>query len=239
LPNASTNLSIKPPSEPPALSGLLLIDKPSGISSFDIIRRLRRQTGARKIGHAGTLDPMATGLMLMLFGAATKQASHLVGLDKTYVAEMTLGATSTTGDAAGEVTPVSDRQPTLDDLNAALAPFTGEITQTPNQYSAIKIGGVRAYKLAREGKTVAMPPRQITIHTLKLLDYTYPIVKFEAHVSSGTYIRTLAEDIGQQLQTGAHLSALSRTAVGDFTFSQAKKLDSIDAINLMASLLSL
>jgi len=221
------------------LNGLLLIDKPSGISSFDIIRRLRRQTGVRKIGHAGTLDPMATGLMLMLFGSATKQAGRLVGLDKTYVAEMTLGATSTTGDASGELTPASSHQPTSEELKAALTRFIGEIIQTPSQYSAIKIGGVRAYKLAREGKTVAMPPRQVTIHSLKLLDYTYPTAKFEAHVSSGTYIRTLGEDIGRQLQAGAYLSALRRTTVGDFTLSQAKKLDSINTANLAASLLLL
>lgn len=228
------NSSTKPAETP---SGLLLIDKPAGITSFDIIRRLRHQTGVRKIGHAGTLDPMATGLMLMLFGSATKQASKLVGLDKTYVAEMTLGATSTTGDAEGELAPVSDRQPTKDEILAAFTKFTGAINQTPNQYSAIKIKGVRAYKLAREGKTVEMPPRHVTIHDLKLLDYTYPVVKFEARVSSGTYIRTLAEDIGNHLEIGAHLSSLRRTQVGDFRADQASVLDAVDAAALSTRLI--
>jgi tRNA pseudouridine55 synthase len=224
-------------SAPP--SGLLLIDKPAGITSFDIIRQLRRQTGVRKIGHAGTLDPAATGLMVMLFGAACKQASRFSGLDKTYIAEMTLGATSSTGDREGELTAVSERQPTKDEVVAALQRFVGDITQTPSQYSAIKVGGVRAYKLAREGKTVEMPPRQVTIHLIELLDYTYLIARFEVRVSSGTYIRTLAADIGQALHTGAYLSALQRTSIGDFSLSQANNLDSITTANLATSLLPL
>jgi len=220
----------KPPISDP--SGLLLIDKPAGISSFDIIRALRRQTGVRKIGHAGTLDPAATGLMIMLVGTATKQASRFSGLDKTYLAELTLGATSTTGDREGELTRVSDRQPTAAELEAALQHFRGDITQTPSPYSAIKVNGQRAYQLARAGKTVEMPPRQVTVHTLKLLGYTYPTARFEARVSSGTYIRTLAEDIGRNLGTGAYLSALQRTSIGEFTLSQAKELNSITVANL-------
>ena len=210
-----------------APSGLLLIDKPAGITSFDIIRTLRRTTGVRKIGHAGTLDPAATGLMLMLFGSATKQASQLSGLEKTYVAEMTLGATSATGDREGELTMVSDRQPTQDEIEATLQRFVGEITQTPSQYSAIKVGGVRAYKLARAGKDVTMPPRQVTVYDIKLLEYSYPKVRFEAKVSSGTYIRTLAEDIGHNLNTGAYLSALRRTSVGAYRVDNAHILETL------------
>jgi tRNA pseudouridine55 synthase len=217
-------------------SGLLLIDKPVGITSFDIIRALRRQTGVRKVGHAGTLDPMASGLMLMLVGTATKQAGRFSGLDKTYVAEMTLGATSTTGDREGELTPVSGQKPSQEQLEGALEPFVGEITQTPSQYSAIKVGGVRAYKLARAGKAVTMPPRQITIHAITLLEYAYPLVRFEAKVSSGTYIRSLAEDIGRTLQTGAYLSALRRTQIGEFSLDQAHTLDSVDAARLKVQL---
>jgi tRNA pseudouridine55 synthase len=212
-------------------SGLLLIDKPAGITSFDIIRKLRQATGVRKIGHAGTLDPAATGLMLMLFGTATKQASKLSGLDKTYMAEMTLGVTSTTGDREGELTAASERQPMQEEVEAALRHFVGDITQTPSQYSAIKVGGVRAYKLARAGKDVTMPRRQVTVYDIKLLDYGYPIVRFEAKVSSGTYIRSLAEDIGQELTTGAYLSALQRTQVGDYQLSQASPLDAIGSAN--------
>lgn len=217
-------------SAPP--SGLLLIDKPAGITSFDIIRALRRQTGVRKIGHAGTLDPAATGLMLMLFGTATKQAARFSGLDKTYVAEMTLGATSTTGDREGELAAVSDRRPTEEEVTAALKRFEGQITQTPSPYSAIKVGGVRAYKLAREGKAVEMPSRQVTVRSIKLLDYAYPVARFETRVSSGTYIRSLAEDIGQTLGTGAYLSALQRTSIGDFTLEQSHALDQVKAANL-------
>ena len=223
----------------PGPSGLLLIDKPSGISSFDIIRRLRRQTGVRKIGHAGTLDPFATGLMIMMLGSATKQAGHFSGLDKTYVAEMTLGAISTTGDREGELTSVSDRQPTLQKVTAALKRFEGDITQTPPTYSAIKVNGVRAYKLARQGKTVEMPPRQVTVHEIKLLGYNYPTIQFEANVSSGTYIRTLAQDIGQELKTGAYLDELQRTRIGDLTLDQASTLESVEATTLPTKLLSI
>jgi tRNA pseudouridine55 synthase len=219
-----------------APNGLLLIDKPAGITSFDIIRILRRNTGVRKIGHAGTLDPAATGLMLMLFGTATKQASRFSGLDKTYVAEMTLGATSTTGDREGEITKVSTRQLSQTRVQAALQHFVGEITQTPSQYSAIKVGGVRAYKLARAGKDVAMPSRQVTVHEIKLLGYDYPRVRFEVKVSSGTYIRTLAEDIGQQLKTGAYLSALQRTQIGQYNLDYASSLDAVDVANFASKL---
>lgn len=220
----------------PGPSGLLLIDKPSSISSFDIIRRLRRQTNVRKIGHAGTLDPFATGLMIMLLGSATKQAGHFSGLDKTYLAEMTLGATSATGDREGEKTPVSGRQPTLQGVTAALKRFEGDIMQTPPAYSAIKVNGVRAYKLARQGKTITMPPREVTVYEIKLLDYDYPVVRFEANVSSGTYVRTLAQDIGEELKTGAYLSELQRTRIGDFAVAQAHALDSVDSTNFIAKL---
>jgi tRNA pseudouridine55 synthase len=224
-------------STPP--SGLLLIDKPAGITSFDIIRTLRRTTGVRKIGHAGTLDPAATGLMLMLFGAATKPASRFSGLDKTYIAEMTVGATSTTGDREGELSKVSDRQPSKQEVEAALKHFKGEITQTPSPYSAIKVDGVRAYKLARAGKYVAMPPRQVAIYKINLLDYKYPKATFEARVSSGTYIRTLAEDIGQELKTGAYLNALQRTAVGEYKIADSHALKDVTEATYQQDLINI
>lgn len=217
---------------PSTLSGLLLVNKPAGISSFDIIRKLRRRTDVRKMGHAGTLDPAATGLMLMLVGAATKQAAQLTKLDKTYRAELTLGATSSTGDAEGELTPVSDTQPTLKVVTAALQQFQGDITQIPSAYSAIKVNGVRAYKLAREGKEVTMPPREVTVHSIELLSYAYPVVTFEASVSSGTYIRSLGQDIGDVLGTGGYLTGLCRTACGTYNLSAATNLDAITAENL-------
>lgn len=223
--------------EPLAFSGLLLIDKPTGITSFDIIRALRRQTGIRKIGHAGTLDPMATGLMLMLIGAATKQASRFSGLDKAYQAEITLGATSSTGDAEGELTQISNRSPRKAELDASLTHFTGPITQTPPKYSAIKVNGVRAYKLAREGKNVVMPPRQVKVHRLQITNYAYPYITLQATVSSGTYIRSLAIEIGEHLKTGAYLSSLRRVSVGPYTIAQAHNLAGLNHKNIAASVI--
>lgn len=210
------------------MNGLLLVDKPLGITSFDIIRRLRRQTDVRKIGHAGTLDPLATGLMLMLFGTACKQAMTLTKLDKRYSAELTLGANSTTGDAEGDKLSVSDRVPTKAEVIVALDQFRGEIIQTPSIYSAIKINGQEAYKHARAGRSVKMPSRQVTVYELELLSYDYPNIKLEAKVSSGTYIRSLAEDLGAALETGAYLSGLVRTEVGEYKLSNAIQLDKCD-----------
>ncbi|HSX41046.1 MAG TPA: tRNA pseudouridine(55) synthase TruB [Candidatus Saccharimonadales bacterium] len=220
-------------------NGLLLIDKPTDITSFDIIRRLRKSTGVRKIGHTGTLDPMATGLMLMLFGSYTKKAPEFVGLDKVYEAEMTLGAVSTTGDAEGEITAVSDNQPSQGAIELAAAQFVGEIRQTPSKYSAIKIGGVEAYKLARRGQSFHMPSRNVFVHKLQVTSYKYPVVRFTAHVSSGTYIRTLAEDIGESLKVGAYLSNLRRTKIGDFDVKNAQNLPDMTTVSLPDHLLTI
>jgi tRNA pseudouridine55 synthase len=208
------------------MNGLLLVDKPVGITSFDVIRRLRRTTGVKKIGHAGTLDPQASGLMILLFGSACKSAGNYSKLDKAYRAEVTLGANSSTGDREGELVSVSNRVPGREEVEAALKKFTGIITQTPPAYSAIKIAGKEAYKYARQGKAVEVPSRQITIHRLNLLSYDYPKLEVEADVSSGTYIRTLAEDIGKELGTGAFLSGLTRTSVGGFKLDEAVSLES-------------
>jgi len=213
------------PSSEPKINGLLVINKPQGITSFDVIRQLRRITGERKVGHTGTLDPMATGVMVLLFGSATKQAAEFSKLNKTYEAEITLGSTSSTGDAEGQLTPGSDQEPTVDQVQTALKQFTGQITQTPPIYSAIKIDGQEAYKRARRGESVEIPSRQVTIYSIKLLDYSYPIIKLAADVSSGTYIRTLAEDVGKALETGAYLSGLVRTRVGEFDLAKAIELD--------------
>jgi tRNA pseudouridine55 synthase len=211
------------------LNGLMLVDKPVGISSFDVIRILRRQTGVRKIGHAGTLDPLASGLMLMLFGTACKQADKLTKFDKRYRALITLGSDSSTGDGEGIKTAVSERIPTRAEIDKAISQFTGEITQTPSAYSAIKINGKEAYKRARAGEVVVMPSRTVQIRELKLVEYNYPILELEAEVSSGTYIRSLAQDIGASLGTGAYLSGLVRTRVDNYQLSEACKLDDMDA----------
>ena len=221
------------------MNGLLLVNKPVGITSFDVIRQLRRSTGVKKIGHAGTLDPLASGLMLMLFGTACKQAQTFSKLDKTYLGELTLGLTSTTGDEEGEKISGSDRVPTLAEIETAAQQFVGEITQTPSQYSAIKINGTEAYKLARAGKTVEMPSRQVTINSLEIRSYEYPRITFEAGVSSGTYIRSLAADIGETLGTGGYLSALQRTRVGEFDLLDAVELPTADNQVVTANLLTI
>lgn len=207
------------------MDGLLGLNKPKGPTSFDLIRQLRRITGVRKIGHTGTLDPLASGLMLMLFGAATKQAQNFSKLDKTYLAEITLGANSTTGDAEGELKPVSDRVPIRSEVDKLVKGMIGEIEQIPPIYSAIKVGGKEAYKLARQGKTVDLPARRVNVYELTIQDYSYPKLEIEAKVSSGTYIRSLAADIGQKLETGAFLSDLTRTKVGNYHLENALDLD--------------
>jgi tRNA pseudouridine55 synthase len=176
-----------------------------------------------RVGHTGTLDPFATGLIIILLGDACSRSDEFLKLDKVYEATIHLGATSTTGDPEGEIAPVSDRQPTKRDISQALQQFTGEITQIPPAYSAIKINGQRAYKLARAGKAVDMPSRQVTVYALDLVDYTHPELKVRAHVSSGTYIRTLATDIGATLGVGAYCSALRRTRVGEYDVDRAEQ----------------
>lgn len=220
------------------LHGLLLVDKPLGISSFDVIRALRRQTGVKKIGHAGTLDPLASGLMLMLFGSACKKAETFTKLDKRYIAQITFGASSTTGDNEGEKLSVSNREPSLQEIQTELLALTGEITQTPSMYSAIKINGKEAYKRARAGETVVMPSRRVTIYENTLIRYAYPTLELSSKVSSGTYIRTLADDLGRALGVGGYLSGLVRTEVGAFSLEQATKLDQVDSDLVKDSLLS-
>lgn len=214
------------------MDGILLVDKPVGISSFGVVARVRgiikAETGQKiKIGHTGTLDPAATGLMILVLGKYTKRAGEFSKLDKTYEAELTLGHTSTTGDKEGEITQKSIQQPTKQDVQAVLSTFVGQISQTPPSYSAIKVDGQRAYKLARKGITPVIKPREITVYSLKLTDYSYPKLKFTVSVSSGTYIRTLAEDIGAKLGAGAYLSALRRTKVGEFDIETALKIGDI------------
>lgn len=201
---------------------IILADKPAGISSFGVVARVRRQLSEQaghkiKVGHTGTLDPFATGLMILLSGKFTRRAGEFSKLDKVYEATIQLGATSSTGDPEGEIIEqVVQAIPSEQQAREALQAFTGKITQTPPVFSAIKINGQRAYKLARSGQTVAMPPREVKIYSIELLSYEYPLLKIRAHVSSGTYIRTLAEDIGEALGTGAYTAELRRTKVGEY-----------------------
>lgn len=209
------------------MEDVLLIDKPKGWTSFDVVgkirSRLRQQTGQKvKVGHAGTLDPLATGLLIVLVGRATKQQDSFMKQDKVYEVEMKLGQTSTTADEEGEKTEVSSRQPDLTELEAAVNQFVGTIQQIPPAYSAIKIDGQRAYKLARAGKEVVIEPRTVTIYEITELTYQYPMVSFTAKVSSGTYIRSLVTDIGDALGTGAYMTNLRRTSIGEYDVSNAQ-----------------
>lgn len=210
---------------------IILVDKPAGISSFGVVAKIRRELRDEfghkvKVGHTGTLDPFATGLLILLSGKMTKKSNEFLKLDKIYEAEMKLGFVSTTGDPEGEVTEyLSQRnEPSLDEIKACIKTFLGEIDQTVPRFSAVKINGERAYKLARKGTDFETPTRKVTIYEIEILDYSYPILKIRCHVSSGTYIRTLAEDIGKKLGTGAYLTALRRTKIGDYHIEDAKQI---------------
>ena len=209
---------------------IILIDKPAGLSSFGVVARVRRRLSMEagkkvKVGHTGTLDPFATGLLILLANKATKLSNQFLKLDKWYEATICLGKTSTTGDPEGEITEQNtEKVPTLEEVKAVVNQFVGQITQTVPAYSAVKINGQRAYQLARRGEAVSMPTRQIEIYAIEILSYNYPGLISRTHVSSGTYIRTLGEDIGKALGVGAYLTALRRTQVGDYQIKNAVKL---------------
>jgi tRNA pseudouridine55 synthase len=225
------------------MQGVLLVDKPAGWTSFDAVNYTRKivaqAEGKRpkqvKVGHTGTLDPFATGLLVLLIGKEyTRRAGELSKLDKTYEVTMKLGAASSTGDPEGEITPVKGKGPVPAEkaLKEALKRFTGRIEQVPPVFSAIKINGQRAYKLAREGKEVRIEPRHVMINRLELVGYTYPEAKFITDVSSGTYIRSLVEDIGKSLGTGAYTTSLRRVSVGKYDIKEASPVKEITADEL-------
>ena len=239
---------------------IILVDKPAGISSFGVVAkvrsRLKNEFGHKvKVGHTGTLDPFATGLLILLSGKMTKRSNEFLKLDKVYDATMKLGYVSSTGDPEGEITRYNPQQaqissvedisepskarisaktpvatgvldacPKLSDIELAVSHFVGKITQTPPRFSAIKVGGQRAYKLARQNKDFEIPVREVEIYSIEILHYNYPEFKIRVHCSSGTYIRTLAEDIGKALGTGAYLTALRRTKIGKYDIKDANML---------------
>jgi tRNA pseudouridine55 synthase len=224
------------------MDGILLINKPLGWTSHDVVAKVRsllgQATGQKiKVGHTGTLDPMATGLMILVIGSYTKRAAEFSKLDKTYAAELTLGATSSTADAEGEIVQQSKKVPTQGEVEQVLESFTGEIEQIPPIFSAIKVNGQRAYKLARAGTEVKLESRRVKINSLLLTEYAYPKLKFTADVSSGTYIRSLAVDIGENLGTGAYLSALKRTIVGNYSLDEAFDLEDLNLQSIANNLL--
>lgn len=211
------------------MNGFLVINKPQTWTSFDVVAKIRNKLGVKKVGHTGTLDPMATGVLILCIGKATKLAQTISDRNKEYIGEITLGATSNTDDAEGEITPnQSVEEKTKEEIEAILPEFRGTIMQMPPQFSAKKIGGKRAYKLARQGKKVELKPSEITIHELELLDYKWPVVKIRVLSSKGTYIRSIARDIGKKLGVGGYLTSLQRTKVGDYTLDQACNIEEAD-----------
>ncbi len=219
------------------MQGILLVDKPAGWTSFDVVNYVRRMVAnaegkkpkSIKVGHSGTLDPFATGLLVLLIGKEyTRRAKEFSDLDKTYEAVLRLGITSSTGDPEGHLTDGSESKPSLDDIRRCAIKLTGVISQTPPAYSAIKINGRRAYQLARAGKQVVIEPRKVVVSQLSIKQYTYPEVTIVTDVSSGTYIRSLVETIGQVLHTGAYTTALRRTRIGDYSVDQAAAVETLD-----------
>lgn len=211
------------------LSGALLIRKPVGATSFDIVRDIRRIFGG-KIGHSGTLDPFATGLLIILIGHATRLQDELHMLPKRYRAAITLGATSDTDDSAGKIQEVSDAIPTEQEILTALAHIQHQTSQIPPAYAAIKINGKKMYEYARAGESVERKARPITMHEIILEEYTYSTLQISVTCSTGTYIRSLARDIGEILGTGAYCSQLTRTAIGSFTNKNANSPEELPKV---------
>jgi tRNA pseudouridine55 synthase len=221
-----------------AIEGVLVVDKPPAMTSHDVVNGVRRVAGLRRVGHAGTLDPLATGVLLVCVGRATRLVEYLVGQPKTYVTAVQLGQTTNTYDADGEV--VAERpfsHITRDTIAQALTAFRGPIQQKPPIYSAIKKDGQPLYKLARRGETIDVPVRAVTIYELSLLSVTLPIIELEMTCSSGTYVRSLAHDLGEALGCGGHVTALRRTAVGDFKVQNAVPLATLTPDNVSDYLL--
>jgi tRNA pseudouridine55 synthase len=208
--------------------GLVIVDKAAGMTSHDVVARVRRLAGTRKVGHAGTLDPMATGVLVLGLNRATRLLGHLMLTEKSYDATILLGTSTTTDDAEGEVTATAATDGLTDEaIRDALTAFVGEIDQVPTSVSAIKIDGKRAYQLVRDGEEVELKARRVTVHELTVTGIRGPEVDISVRCSSGTYIRAIARDLGAALGVGGHLTALRRTAVGRFDLGQAHTLEEL------------
>lgn len=218
------------------MENIFAVNKPKGITSFGVVYKIRKKTGVKRVGHGGTLDPLATGVLVIAVGReATRQLDQYVKGEKEYVATIKLGFTSTTDDEEGEKQEINTEYiPRTEDIKEILKSFIGNIQQTPPIYSAIKINGKRAYKIARKNEktkeaieTPKLEPREVIIKEIKLLSYEYPILKLKVTTGPGVYIRSLARDIGEKLKTGAYLTDLQRTRVGEFTLENAKEISEI------------
>jgi len=214
------------------VDGILVVDKPPGMTSHDVVARIRRVAGTRRVGHAGTLDPMATGVLVLGVGRATRLLGHLGLTDKRYLATIRLGQSTTTDDAEGEVVTMQDASAVAeDDLRSQVASLTGTISQVPSSVSAVKVDGRRAYARVRAGEQVRLPARTVTVSELTIRGIRRGAqvtdVDVGVHCSSGTYVRALARDLGERLGVGGHLVALRRTAVGPYGIDQARTLDEL------------
>jgi len=208
--------------------GFVVVDKPGGITSHDVVSRVRRLAGTRRVGHAGTLDPMATGVLVVAVNRATRLLGHLTLTDKRYDATVRLGVSTTTDDAEGAVLESRGTDALTEGaVREALGAFQGEIDQVPSSVSAVKVEGRRAYDRVRAGERVDLPPRRVSIHALEVTGLDLPDIRISVHCSSGTYIRAIARDLGAALGVGGHLTALRRTAVGPFTLEQARTLEEL------------
>jgi tRNA pseudouridine55 synthase len=244
-------LSVMNPPHPPFFiphpcpDGFLLIDKPAGITSHDVVDAVRKIAKTRRVGHAGTLDPFATGLLIVGIGNATKKLGDLAGLEKTYEAAARLGATSTTDDPEGSISHSAfciadsdqkqcEMRPAINDIERAFDQFRGGYVQTAPAFSAKKVDGKKLYELARKGETgdMELPKKRVAIHELKILSYDWPELTFRARCSSGTYVRALARDMGEALGTGAYLTALRRTKIGSYDIKDAISLKEL-AVDIM------
>ncbi|MFC1810258.1 tRNA pseudouridine(55) synthase TruB [Patescibacteria group bacterium] len=206
------------------LYGFLNIYKEKGKTSFDVIRELRKKLNIKKIGHTGTLDPLAEGVLIVAVGQATKLIEFMMKDEKDYSAEIILGKNSDTYDAEGKIEDVGNQKPDFDKVQEVVGTFIGEIEQIPPKYSALKINGKKAYEMARNGEEFEMKSRKVTIKNIAIIDYKYPFLEIDVSCSSGTYIRSLANDIGKKLETGAYLNALKRTRVGNFIIKNSINL---------------
>ncbi|HVW21205.1 MAG TPA: tRNA pseudouridine(55) synthase TruB [Opitutaceae bacterium] len=218
---------------PKELEGVLLVDKPTDHTSHDVVARLRGKLRTKRVGHAGTLDPMATGLLVILIGKATRLSQYLTGMDKEYEGTVELGKITNTQDAEGEV---METRPvpalTREQVQAVMRGFLGDQYQTPPMFSAVKIDGVPLYKMARKGEEVEREPRFIRVAGWELTAFALPRFDFRMQCSKGTYVRTLAHDLGEKLGCGGHLAALRRTATGAFRIEQALTMEQIEALTL-------
>ena len=210
------------------MDGILLVNKPKGMTSHDVVDFIRKKFGLKKVGHSGTLDPMATGLLVVLVGKYTKSSRLFMADDKEYEAGMTLGATSDTLDACGKISVSGDpKNIKTDEIESAFKGFSGEISQLPPMYSAVKVQGHKLYELARKGVSVERTPRKVVIKNIEILKIKLPEILFKVACSKGTYIRQLSADIGERLGCGAYLSSLVRTRSGNFNLSDALGVDEL------------